>query len=205
VGILEGKFKTFNDYLLSLPPVKRKAVKQDMRKFKKSGFVLEAVNDPLPIAEKIHELTMNVFHRHNFMPTDFNKRSLASSFRFMQEYMQTFVIRKSGKIISTHTIVEKNGIIESHALGLDYKELGDSRSYFYVFFYNTIMEMIKRKANYINFFQMAYKTKERRGCRLIKQYMLVKSLKANSFLDRWLAFAHRRYAHKFESDYRTGR
>ena len=205
VGILEGEFQEFNDYLLSLSPVKRKAVKQDIRKFKKSGFVLEAVDDPLAITEKIHELTMNVCHQHNFTPTDFNKHSLASSFEFMQDYMQTFVIRKSGKVISTHTILEKNGIIDSHALGLDYKELGDSRSYFYLFFYNTIKEMIKRNARYINFFQMAYKTKERRGCRLIKQYMLVKSLKGNRILDKWIGFAHRRYEHKFRSDYQTGR
>jgi predicted N-acyltransferase len=204
VGIIEGKYSGFDEYLLSLSPVKRKAVKQDIRKFNQSGLVLTSEDYSLQLVNKIHSLLMNVNRKHNYQPRHTNKHLLALSFDYMQNYLNTFVVRKRGKIIATHTIIEKDGIIESFALGLDYAELGDSRSYFYVFFYNTIYEMVKKKAHYINFYRMAYKTKERRGCRTTKQYMLVRSMTNSIFIKKWFSLVNRRYQKKFEKIYTAG-
>jgi predicted N-acyltransferase len=201
VGILKNRFTSFEDYLRTLPKSRRKQARRDIRKFNKSGNTIELVKDPLTEIKKIYILKENIIKKYPSSPDKMDLHTLETSFKKMQKYMTTFLVKSEDEIIGSLTLLEKDHIINTYALGLDYLKTNESRAYFYLLYYNTIMKMIERNVPYINFNQAAYKVKEVRGCELTKQYMLIKILKGNFWKKRWLHLVDYQYRHKFLKEY----
>jgi predicted N-acyltransferase len=200
-GILKSTFQTFDEYIRSLSPNGRSTVRREMKKFKKSASILEVICTPRNEIEILHRLTNNIQEKHNVGENPYSEKKLAAVFEYMKKYLTCYVVRYDEKIIGTVSLVEKDGILATFALGLDYENILESGTYFYLFYYNTIMEMTKRKVDSVNFDALAYGAKERRGCNLVPQYMLIKRRKGKLAFGIWKHILNYQYMKKFRSYY----
>jgi predicted N-acyltransferase len=200
-GILNNYFRGFDDYLSSLSKSCRKSVKCDMNKFRKSPYTITASSDETPNADLIYELIGYFERRHPPERSFYTADKIKTCLKKMAPYSTVYSVGSADEQIAVVTLFEKDGIINTYAFGIDFDRAQKNRAYFNLLYYNTIQEMIVRKARCMNFNPMAYKVKESRGCALTKQYMYVRVLKGRFWLMPWLTLLDRQYRHKFEMFY----
>jgi hypothetical protein len=119
----------------------------------------------------------------------------------MRPYLKHYVVSTGEGPIACLSLFEKDRLINTYALGLDFAKTRKSRTYFNLLYYHSIREMIVRRVPYINFNQTAYKVKESRGCRLVPQYMYVKALRGRRWMRLWLRLLDLQYRRKFAQEY----
>jgi hypothetical protein len=119
----------------------------------------------------------------------------------MAPYRTIYTVRNADDCIAAVTLFEKDKIINTYGFGIDFERAKKNRAYFNLLYYNTIKEMIARKAGYFNFNPLAYKVKESRGCDLVQQFMYARVLKGRLWMKPWLALVDRRYRNKFQKFY----
>ena len=200
-GILNNSFHSFNEYIESLKPNSRSIVRREIKNFVKSGNVLEIVNDPVNQLASLYKLANNIQEKHEMQSPAYTLEKMKLVFENMKEYLSCFIVRTKNDIIGTVSLLEKDGVLITYALGLDYEETKKSSTYFYLFYYNSIMEMINRRIGSIDFDMNAYIAKERRGCRLVPQYILIKPLKRKLFFMFWKHLLNHQYRKKFHENY----
>jgi predicted N-acyltransferase len=204
-GVLENSFHSFDDYLLSLTKKRRKVVRNEINKFSKCGANLEVIERPVDELETLHKLADNIQEKHNAGFHPYSAEKMKSVFENMKPYLTCIAAKAGDEIIGSLSILEKDGFMTTYGLGLDYEKARDNGMYFYMAYYNTIMEMIKRGINSIDFDIYAYKAKERRGCRLVPQYVVIKPLKHKLFFTIWQHVLNRQYKKKFLDSYNSNR
>jgi predicted N-acyltransferase len=200
-GIMNNHFGEFDDYLNSLSKSGRKRVKRDMNKFRKSPYTIIASPDKTPNADLIYELIGRLERRHPPVRSLYTADKIRTCLKKMAPYSTVYSVGSADEQIAVVTLFEKDGLINTYAFGIDLERAHKNMAYFNLFYYNTIQEMIVRKARYMNFNPMAYKVKESRGCDLTQQYMYVRVLKGRFWLMPWLTLLDRQYRHKFETLY----
>jgi predicted N-acyltransferase len=201
VGVINNSFEDFEGYLQSLSPPQRKAVKGDLRAFRKSGFTIDEWGGSFREIDTMMGLVGNIDRRYPSIRWNFTKSFLSACFDHMHPYLKSYVVPTGDGPIGCLSLLEKDRLINTDALGLDFAKIRTSRTYFNLLYYHSIREMIARRAPYINFNQTAYKVKESRGCRLVPQYMYVKALKGRWWMRLWLQLLDLRYRRKFAREY----
>lgn len=200
-GILTNTFKTFDDYISSLKPNARSTARREIKKFMKSESALEVTYTPSNEIEILHKLANNIQEKHNVEEHPYSKEKMKTVFDYMKEYLTCYVVKYNKKIIGTVSLIEKDGILVTFGLGLDYGNSIKTGTYFYLFYYKTIIEMIERKIDSVNFDALSYTAKERRGCNLVPQYMLIKRTKGRIFFKLWKNILNYQYKKKFHTAY----
>ncbi len=200
-AILQNRFDTFDDYLRSLSRNGKNSVKGDLRRFRKFGCTPEVCAKPEEDLGVIAELVANIEKKYPSTLTKQSLRKLKMAFRWMTAYRTTYLVRAKKVPLGTITFFIKDDLISTYAAGLDYRYVRASGTYFYLFYYLPVQEMINRRAPYLNFNHMAYRVKESRGAKLVPQFMFVKSLKPNRVKPYWFKIVDRRYRSKFNTQY----
>jgi hypothetical protein len=201
VGVIVNRFETFDDYLKCLSPRQRKTVKGDLRAFRKGGGTIDAWNGASRDMDTMMKLVGNIDRRYPSVQRDFSKWSLSACFDRMRPYRKHYGVSTRDGPIGCLSLFEKDRLINTYAMGLDFAKTRTSRTYFNLLYYHSIREMIARRAPYVNFNQTAYKVKESRGCTLVPQYMYVKVLHDRWWMALWLRLLDHRYRRKFALEY----
>jgi hypothetical protein len=201
VGIITNHYSTFDDYLKRLSPRNRKTVKGDLRAFRKCNGLIDTWTGDGHHLDTMMQLVGNIDRRYPSIQRDFSKWSLETCFHHMRPYRKHYAVSTGDAPIGCLTHFEKDRLINTYAMGLDFEKVHSSRAYFNLLYYHTIREMIVRKAPYVNFNQMAYTVKESRGCRLVPQYMYIKVWKNRAWMTLWLRLLNHRYRRKFAQEY----
>jgi predicted N-acyltransferase len=201
VGVIENHFGDFESYLKGLSRRQRKAVKSDLQAFRKSGYSIDERGVSTRELEAMMRLVGNIDRRYPSTRWNYTKSFLSACFDHMQTYLKNYVVSTGDGPIGCLSLFEKDRLINTYALGLDFAKIHASRTYFNLLYYHSIREMIARQAPYINFNQMAYKVKESRGCRLVPQYMYVKVLRGRWWMSLWLRLLNFQYRRKFTTEY----
>ena len=196
-GILYNRFNSFEDYLKSLKPNARSVVRREIKKFTQSGCEIEVLDNPFEKLNKLYTLANEIQEHHNLSDWEFSFDKMKAVFINMNKYLKSIIAKYDDEIIGTVTYLEKDGIRATYGLGFDYDKSRKNRTYFYIFYYNSIMDMIRNNISKIDFDTTSYTAKERRGCEIIPQYLLVKPLKNKLFFNAWLPLLNYQYRKKF--------
>ena len=95
--------------------------------------------------EILQKLANNIQEKHNVEEHPYSKEKMKAVFEYMEEYLTCYVVKYNKKTIGTVSLIEKDGILVTFGLGLDYENSIKTGTYFYLFYYKTIIEMIERK------------------------------------------------------------
>lgn len=200
-GIIYNRFQNFDDYLKSLSQSRRKSVKGDLRNFRKSQLPITSSQDEAPDAALICKLIGHIERKHHLRVSFNTPEKVKACLEKMTPYSTFYSVSNADECIAVITLFEKDRIINTYAFGIELDRARKYRVYFNLLYYNTIKEMIGRKARYSNFNAMAYKVKESRGCELVQQSMYVKVLKGRFWMVPWLALLDKQYRNKFQQFY----
>ena len=200
-GVFYNRFSNFEEYRSAMSKKMGKNIKREIKRFIADGCTLEVVERPEDQVRLHYRLAHNIEMKYPTPDARSEEKQMQSAYELLAKYLTCYVVKKDGLSIGTISLLEKDGIIATYGLGLDYERIKKNRTYFYLLYYHTIMEMIKRNITNINFNAMAYKIKERRGCKLISQYMLIKPRKGKRLMFIWKYFLNYQYKIKFKQNY----
>lgn len=178
-SVIDRNFSSFEEYLNQRSRNQRKSIKSDLMHFRKSGLKVKLIEDPEKLVDELYNLTLNIKEKHNEQLRWHSKNILQGFYRHMKKSASTYALIDDHKMVACATYLIKDGQLDLYGLGLDYDRCFENRGYFYITYYNTIMSMVKLDAKTGIFGSAVYRLKKRRGCELVKKYILIKDLKKN--------------------------
>ncbi|MFC1876995.1 GNAT family N-acetyltransferase [Thermodesulfobacteriota bacterium] len=200
-GVFYNRFTNFEEYRSTIPKKMRNLIKREISRFNEAGCTLEVLERPADQVRLLYRLAYNIQKKHQTTNIRSEEKQMQTVYAKLARYLTCYVVKKDDQTIGAISLLEKDEVIATYGFGLEYEQTIKNRTYFYLLYYHTIMEMIKRDITSINFNAMAYKIKERRGCKLIPQYMLIKPRKGKRLMCVWKHCLNYQYQKKFKQNY----
>lgn len=168
---LDIKWKTFDEYLSSLPKSERHDIRKTINRSKKYGISIEYKKNFSSMSKKLCELYGNVAgkHRERSMPENFFK----VLDREMGDNTDLFLCKKEDKVIAYGLSLNNTAVASHKFLGLDYGHR-KSQAYF-LLYYEGIKKAINDGLKRIYFGSTTYRYKERIGCKRFENFQYIRS------------------------------
>jgi predicted N-acyltransferase len=202
--ILKNKWKSFDEYVMSLKKRYRKTVRSDIKKFEESGAKIKILTDYKEALPKITKLSQNILDHHKSNVYRNREEIIASLYKHLKPYLEILVCEQDGEYIATVAHLEKDGIVGNQVLGLDYEKTKKNRTYYNIVYYEWVRKIIKKGIPEVYLGTEAYRTKEMRGCTFADKYLYIKQRKKNPMKNLWFVLLNKYYRRKFKKHYKKG-
>lgn len=160
---ISPSWSSYDDYLASMNKKYRKAAQQVSKQVEQSGCTVERLDDPAPVAERLHALYQQVQQRADVRLTSLSPGHIPALARHLgPDRFQCTVIRRDGEILGFVTTVRDGETLVGYYLGLDYSVNAEVPLYFRLL-HAVIAEGIAQGCRRISFGRTALEAKARLG------------------------------------------
>lgn len=175
----------------------KKVIVHEMNRNRKSGVIIEEIQDPAPEQDRLFNLLSRNYRGHNQIPFPFRPNFLSCVKDNLGENAIILRARKNGKINGVILILKWEQTWYCTMIGIDHELSGNDFTYFNLAYYRPIADAIAAGAHTIFYGSGLNKTKARRGCTARRTYVYYKSHRRlqQILLRPWFSF-HRNWYEK---------
>lgn len=203
VGVLDLKWRSFEDYLAHLPRKRRTEFRRQISRNREAANVIDLANSTCGVEERLQELIDENSRKHNGAPFALGRGFFCELKRNLGEQARIFTARKSGVVTAVCIMLVQNETAFPVAVGVDPQAADDDYSYFQVGYYAPIAQAIGSGIRRMYYGRGMYEIKVRRGCWLTGTWIYSRqSGKGRMASAAWFALASFWNSHKLPREVR---
>lgn len=167
---LDVEWDDFEGYLRHLGSVSRRMqrnVRHEKNRFRKSGVVIEVIENPAAHAARLWELANDHSRRLNGVPLPYSARFLTRLKKQLGDDAVFYGAFQDRQLIGFVILLKRGGTAYLILTGIDRRWTGYEAIYFNLCYYRPIQDAISERMKRLYFGGTLYRTKVRRGCRIM--------------------------------------
>ncbi|MGH9673127.1 MAG: GNAT family N-acetyltransferase, partial [Bryobacteraceae bacterium] len=170
VSILDLKWRSFDDYLASLPRKHRVEFQRQIKRSREAGNDTETVGSCAGIENRLLELLDANARKYGGRPFAAGKDFFGSLTGNLGPAARIFALRNAGRLTAACVVIVEPPAGVALAVGVEEAGAGEY-AYFQVTYYSTIADAIACGLERLYFGREMYQVKLRRGCRLTNAWI----------------------------------
>ena len=170
---LEIKWSSFADYLSDRETISRKnyhTFRIHIKKNKKAGVSIRLLDD-LEHEERLYQLLSEHHYRLNKLPFPYTENFIRSLRKNLGSDVMLLVAEKAGEIIGVSILFQRGSEGWAAYIGIDQNLSKNDFTYFNLAYYGIVDHAIQAGIKSLDFGNMLYRVKRRRGCTLEDNYI----------------------------------
>jgi predicted N-acyltransferase len=170
------RWKTFDEYLMSLDYKIRKNVRRELKKSEQNGVKIEVLSEFGHLSSILPGLYSNLYFKYNHRrPFYYDVSFFDSLSRHAEDKVRLFVAKKNEKIVGFTLCMQQKGNLEGFKCGFDYSACSkNDYVYFNLTYYTPLKWAIENGIDEVYYGPGMGEIKSRRGCTSVETFSFVK-------------------------------